>query len=162
MAVLLTQEAAGAYQTQKALVMTFSKYSFEDLSLNLIIEDSHVQISKQISLWVHQIQNLHQVGDLFCMEAQLEAVDDSNRSIIKTPCVLPGSSNSTSEYQTICFVRFEKNAMLVWAKPSFSLGILIKVRWESITMITTICIVKCRFFCKSNNIHRSHKVKPKE
>lgn len=65
MAVFLTQEAAGAYQTQKALRMTFSKYSFNTLRLNLIIEDSRMRLSKaDFSMGPPDIKSLPSEGSL--------------------------------------------------------------------------------------------------
>lgn len=54
--------------------MTFSEFSFKDLGLNLITEDSGVQFAKQTSLWVHQVENLYHKEVLFYPNAQWEAI----------------------------------------------------------------------------------------
>lgn len=106
------------YKTQKDMLMTFSKFSFKALALSSILEDSGVQFSKQISPWVHQVENLHHVEVLFCSDAQWEAIaaqmlDDIIRSIIKGPLSAPPRSSNSTAHQTICIVKFVKSAMLV-------------------------------------------------
>lgn len=73
-AVWLTWEVTGVCKTQQDLLMTFSEFSFKDLGLNLITEDSGVQFAKQTSLWVHQVENLYHKEVLFYPNAQWEAI----------------------------------------------------------------------------------------